>query len=165
MPPAVARSVPPAAAPWTAAGLPGGAARSEGLDRIGGRHRAERLPEYAARLVATVLVCEPNGEIRDLLARVIGRLGHEAVFPNEDGGAPGAVDVLVVEPGDPWALATARIVRLAQDGIPIVAPSIYPPTWHTRRLRPVAHLVKPFSLRRAGSGASYRPGGRQSVVS
>lgn len=92
-------------------------------------------------------MCEPQPEICSLLAHVIGRLGHEAGFPNEDGGIAGAVDVLVVEPGDPRALATAQIVTLEQEGVSIVCASIFPPGAYTRLLHPVAYLVKPFALR------------------
>lgn len=91
-------------------------------------------------------MCEPNEEIRTLLAHVIKRLGYEPVFPDEDGRSPVAVDVLIVEPGDPVALAAAQIVRLEQEQVPVVVASILPPTAHMLRLRPVAHLVKPFSL-------------------
>jgi DNA-binding response OmpR family regulator len=99
--------------------------------------------------MARILVCEPHSEVRSLLGHVVGRLGHEAVFPGEDGGAgfsDADVDVLVIEPADPRALAAAQILRLQREDIPIVCASIYPPSPHTRRLGPVAYLVKPFAL-------------------
>jgi DNA-binding response OmpR family regulator len=99
--------------------------------------------------MARVLICEPHAEVRSLLAHVVARLGHEPVFPPEDGaaGIPDAsVDVLVIEPADPRALASAQIVRLEREAIPIVCASIHPPSTHTRRLEPLAYLVKPFAL-------------------
>ncbi len=99
--------------------------------------------------MATILVCDPHAEVRTLLARVVARLGHEAVFPEEDGGSgfrDARVDVLVIEPADPRALAAAQILRLEREDIPIVCASIYPPSAHSRRLAPVAYLVKPFAL-------------------
>ncbi len=99
--------------------------------------------------MARILVCEPHPEVRSLLAHVVARLGHEAVFPPEDGGSllrEASVDVLVIEPADPRALASAQILRLEREGIPIVCASIYPPSSHTRRLDPLAYLVKPFAL-------------------
>jgi DNA-binding response OmpR family regulator len=99
--------------------------------------------------VARILVCDPHPEVRGFLALVVERLGHEAVFPEEDGGSGfrnAAVDVLVIEPADPRALGAAQILRLEREGIPIVCTSIYPPSSHTRRLEPVAYLVKPFAL-------------------
>jgi DNA-binding response OmpR family regulator len=99
--------------------------------------------------VPRILVCEPHEEVRTLLAHVVARLGHEAVFPQEDSGSgfrDDPVAVLVIEPADPRALATAQILRLEREEIPIVCASIYPPTAHSRRLEPVAYLVKPFAL-------------------
>ena len=99
--------------------------------------------------MARILVCEPHTEVRSLLGHVVGRLGHEAVFPGEDGDAGFRhvdVDVLVIEPADPRALAAAQILRLQREDIPIVCASIYPPSPHSRRLGPVAYLVKPFAL-------------------
>ena len=81
--------------------------------------------------MAKILVCEPHSEVRSLLGHVVGRLGHEVVFPEGDGGAgllDAAVDVLVIEPADPRALAAAQILRLQREDIP------------------VAYLVKPFAL-------------------
>lgn len=99
--------------------------------------------------MARILVSEPHPEVQGLLAHVVGRLGHKAVFPERNGGgalkAPSA-DVLVIEPADPHALALARTVRQRGEDTPIVCASIYPPSLETRRLAPVAYLVKPFSL-------------------
>ena len=100
--------------------------------------------------MATILVCEPHPEVRGLLTHVVRRLGHEAVFPGDNGAHPfGAVsaDVLVMEPADPGALAAARNLRRRHEAVPIVCASIYPPSPETVRLEPVAYLVKPFPLR------------------
>ena len=91
-------------------------------------------------------MCEPHPEVRGLLAHVVGRLGHEAVFPDGNGGDFLTVDVLVLEPADPRALAAARSFRRERENAPIVCASIYPPSAETRRLEPVAYLMKPFSL-------------------
>jgi CheY-like chemotaxis protein len=99
--------------------------------------------------VARILVCEPHPEVRSLLAHVVGRLGHEAVFPERNGGGSltaASADVLVIEPADPPALALARTLRQRQEDVPIVCASIYAPSLETRRLAPVAYLVKPFAL-------------------
>lgn len=99
--------------------------------------------------MARVLICEPNSEVRGLLAHVVTRLGHETVVPAEE-SQPGfdarAVDVLVIEPADPRALAAAQILRLQREDVPIVCASIHPPSSHTLRLEPVAYIVKPFAL-------------------
>jgi DNA-binding response OmpR family regulator len=101
------------------------------------------------RSVARILICEPHPEVRGLLAHVATRLGHDPFFP-EDNPAQrfdaDAVDVLLIEPSDPRALAAAQILRLQREDVPIVCASIYPPSSHTRRLDPVAYVVKPFAL-------------------
>jgi DNA-binding response OmpR family regulator len=99
--------------------------------------------------VARILICEPHSEVRGLLAHVAARLGHEPSFPEDEAGQrfdAKAVDVLVIEPADPRALATAQILRLQREEVPIICASIYPPSSHTRRLGPVAYIVKPFAL-------------------
>jgi DNA-binding response OmpR family regulator len=99
--------------------------------------------------VARILICEPHAEVRGLLAHVVTRLGHEPVVPADDsqpGFEAGAVDVLVIEPADPRALAAAQILRLQREDVPIVCASIHPPSSHTLRLEPVAYIVKPFAL-------------------
>ncbi|MGH3035499.1 MAG: hypothetical protein ACRDON_13230 [Gaiellaceae bacterium] len=99
--------------------------------------------------MAKILVCEPHEEVRELLGHVVARLGHEPVF-TPDGPHEAFdmhdVDVLLIEPADPRALAAAQILRLERERMPIVCASIYPPTPNTGRLDPVAYLVKPFGL-------------------
>jgi CheY-like chemotaxis protein len=99
--------------------------------------------------MARILVCEPHPEVRGLLTHVVERLGHEPVLPERNGGsspAAAAADVLVIEPADPHALDLARMLRQRREDAPIVCTSIYPPSLETRRLAPVAYLVKPFAL-------------------
>jgi DNA-binding response OmpR family regulator len=99
--------------------------------------------------VTRILVCEPHPEVRNLLVHVVKRLGHDAVFPEDsDNGLveAAAADVLVVEPADPHALATAQDFRREREDAPIVCASIYPPSAETHGLEPVAYLVKPFAL-------------------
>jgi CheY-like chemotaxis protein len=98
--------------------------------------------------VARILILEPHDEVRALLAHVAGRLGHEPVLPGADGGGgPDVrVDLVLMEPCDPRALALARTLRARDAELPIVCASIYPAAPQARSLRPVAHLVKPFGL-------------------
>jgi CheY-like chemotaxis protein len=95
-----------------------------------------------------VLVCEPHAEVRALLGHVVERLGHEVVFPT-DGRARarvGEIDVLVLEPADPDALALAESLRARKAGLPIVCASIHPESQRVQHLQPVAFLLKPFGL-------------------
>jgi DNA-binding response OmpR family regulator len=99
--------------------------------------------------VARILISEPHSEVRSLLAHIVTRLGHDPIFPTHDADVlfdAGAVDVLVIEPADPRALAAAQILRLQRDDVPIVCASIHPPSSHTLRMKPVAYIVKPFAL-------------------
>ncbi len=96
-----------------------------------------------------ILICEPQAEVRDLLAHVVERLGHEPVFPagRPDDAVPGGgVDIVLVEPADPAARVTAETLMRRQEGIPVVCASIDPDSGQARGLRPVAYLVKPFGL-------------------
>jgi len=90
-----------------------------------------------------VLISEPDPEVRDLLSRVVTRLGHEAVF---DGEAPETLDVIVLEPIDSAGLDRVRLIRKRCPEVRIVCASIEQPTEASSGLQPVAHLLKPFSL-------------------
>ena len=98
--------------------------------------------------MARILVCEPNSEVRALLAHVVARLGHEPCFVGNGAGdaLPDDADVLLVEPADRRALAAAQALRQRDDELPIVCTSIYPATRGAHGLRPVAYLVKPVPL-------------------
>jgi CheY-like chemotaxis protein len=93
--------------------------------------------------VARILILEPQPEIRDLVARVVTRLGHDAV---ETAESPSEIDAVVVEPESMRGLAVAQQFRLLDPDLPIVCTSIAPQTPATRELGPVAYLVKPFAL-------------------
>jgi DNA-binding response OmpR family regulator len=96
-----------------------------------------------------IMVVEPHAEVRALLGHVVERLGHEAVFPSGRRGEvlpDGDVDVLLLEPADPWARATAERLRHERSELPIVCASIYPDLAQLGGLRPCAYLVKPFGL-------------------
>jgi hypothetical protein len=85
--------------------------------------------------------------VRELLQHVVIRLGHEPVY--EDGtpnGSLGDVDVILLEPAHRPGLAAAKIVRLRDESIPVVCASIEPPDGSLAALKPVAYLLKPFSL-------------------
>ena len=92
-----------------------------------------------------ILICEPQSEVRALLAYV-ERLGHEPVFPADPKGndLPSA-DIILLEPADPDARATAEALLWGSGGIPVVCTSIYP-DFGQAGSRPLAYLVKPFGL-------------------
>lgn len=104
--------------------------------------------------MARIVIMEPSFEVRELFALVVMRLGHEAVcydnFRDESLEDADAVlldlDVLLVEPGSPSALAIAQQLRERLPALPIICASIYPRSPEVAALDPVAYLLKPFAL-------------------
>jgi hypothetical protein len=95
------------------------------------------------RAVARVLICEPDPEVRELLSRVVVRLGHEPLFDNAE-LAP--VDAIVLEPSHAPSVERAQAFRAVNGHTPIVCASIDLPDAGSHRLAPTAYLVKPFAL-------------------
>jgi CheY-like chemotaxis protein len=96
--------------------------------------------------MATVIVMEPHPEVRELLLRVVRRLGHDAVQADQSftpNGHP--VDAVILEPAHQAGLdAAAPLVR--EKGASLICVSIFPPSEQVRQLGPAAYLQKPFSL-------------------
>lgn len=93
--------------------------------------------------MARILVIEPHPEVRELLARVVGRLGHEVVPQIE--GELLDIDLVLVEPQAWGGVELARKVR-DETGAAVLCISVAPPSEETRALEPVSHMVKPFAL-------------------
>jgi CheY-like chemotaxis protein len=108
--------------------------------------------------MAKILIVEPHPEVRDLLVRVVARLGLDPVV-YDDQADLATIDVVLLEPVH-WG--AARIARSAQhtSGARIVCVSIAPPSEETLGLDPTAYLLKPFrlaELERAVLSALERP--------
>jgi hypothetical protein len=93
--------------------------------------------------VARILICEPHHEVRELLSRIVIRLGHDPVL--EDAQL-GPVDAILLEPAHAPSVERAAAFKAVDEETPIVCASIELPNAGTRRLSPVAYLVKPFAL-------------------
>ena len=93
--------------------------------------------------LARVLICEPHPEVRELLGRVVVRLGHE---PLHDDAELSPVDAIVLEPAHAPSVERAAAFRAVDEATPVVCASIELPHGGSRRLAPVAYLVKPFAL-------------------
>ena len=93
--------------------------------------------------MARVLICEPHPEVRELLCRVVIRLGHDPVLEDAE-LAP--VDAILLEPAHPPSVERAQAFRAANGETPLVCASIELPDAGSRQLGPVAFLVKPFAL-------------------
>lgn len=83
---------------------------------------------------------------------MVERLGYEPVFATGRGESLPAdeIDVLLVEPADSAALATAERALRRRRTIPVVCVSIDPALDGVELLRPLAYLVKPFGLAELG---------------
>jgi CheY-like chemotaxis protein len=99
----------------------------------GGAHH-----QYCA--MATVLLYEPDGALRDLLALQLTHLGHRIAERSEPH------TIAVIEPASPEGLRAARELRASEPSTPLVLVSVYPPSPETLELEAVAHLVKPVLL-------------------
>jgi CheY-like chemotaxis protein len=93
--------------------------------------------------MARVLICEPHPEVRELLCRIVARLGHDPVLEDAE-LAP--VDAILLEPAHAPSVERAQAFRATNGETPVVCTSIELPDAGSRRLGPVAFLVKPFAL-------------------
>ncbi len=95
--------------------------------------------------MGTVLILEPDAEVRSLYERAVSRLGYTAAFVNGNGLAElPRVDAVLVEPGSSHELTLALELRGQRPDLPIVCASIYPA--QSFGLGPVVYLEKPFKL-------------------
>ena len=93
--------------------------------------------------MARILIGEPSAEVRELLVRILARLGHEPLVPNPDGEQP-LPDIFLFEPEADEFLSLAATLRRRRPELPLVICSVCPPSAETRALAPVRHLLKPF---------------------
>jgi CheY-like chemotaxis protein len=95
--------------------------------------------------VGTILILEPDTEVRALYERAVVRLGYTAAFVNGYGlaGLPD-VDAVLVEPGSDRELELAQELRRDRPDLPMVCASIFPA--QSFGLGPVVYLEKPFKL-------------------
>ena len=95
--------------------------------------------------MATIGICEPDPEVRTILARAVSRLGHEPVEADPT-LSPAAVDLLIAEPGDDLARGTAMLFAHGAGRVPVVCVSVHPRELLRLSFAPVAYLVKPFAV-------------------
>ena len=93
--------------------------------------------------MAKVVVIEPHDEVRELIVRIVARLGHEPVRYRVEADLAGA-DILLVEPAATDGLRQAQSARSL--GVAVIFVSIFPPSDETRAVEPIAFLHKPFTL-------------------
>jgi two-component SAPR family response regulator len=93
--------------------------------------------------VATILIVDPDPATGSLLELLCLRLGHRPIGQRElaEGEEP---DLLLLEPMSRVGMRLARRLRSRHPQLPILCVSIEGPSWETRELEPVAHVMKPF---------------------
>jgi CheY-like chemotaxis protein len=96
--------------------------------------------------VASILISEPNVEVRALLELLLIRLGHHPLAPEEleDGAEP---ELILLEPASPAGVELAKRMQRRFERLPVVCASILPPGPEVQELEPVTYLVKPVRLR------------------
>ncbi len=96
--------------------------------------------------MARILVAEPDPDALALIQRAVAAAGHEAVLYRPGSELP-EVDVMLFEPGmGQRVIALAKVLASATPPVPVVVVSIQPPELSVHELRPVAYVLKPFSL-------------------
>ena len=96
--------------------------------------------------MARILVAEPDPDALALIQRAIAGSGHETVLYRPGSELP-EVDVMVFEPGmGQRVVALAKVLATASPPVAVVVVSIQPPELSVHELRPVAYVLKPFSL-------------------
>jgi hypothetical protein len=106
--------------------------------------------------MARILICEPVEETRELLERLVRRMGHDIVSLDE----LRTVDVLLFEPESRAGLALAKLLLEVRPEASLVACSAQPPRTQLTLPRLVASLLQPFSpadLARVLDGCSTQP--------
>ena len=95
--------------------------------------------------MARILIAEPEPDLRLLAEQAVLELGYEAVLLEaHTAGTP--VDVLLLATSAD-AVAIAQAHRRSDPALPIVCLGTLEATADIRRLEPVAHLLKPYTLR------------------
>lgn len=92
--------------------------------------------------MALVLIAELEPDLRLLAEQAVIELGHRPLLLDAHDGDT-RVDVLVLG-SHPCAIAQA--LRRRDPGLPIVSIGALPAATEVRALRPVAHLVIPYTL-------------------
>ena len=94
-----------------------------------------------------MLVLEPDDEVRELLRRVLVRLGHEALAPaTVPTGKLPDLNAVFLEPAWRPALELAQALKAKNARLPVVFESIELGSGREADLNPVRYLVKPFAL-------------------
>lgn len=96
--------------------------------------------------MARILLCEADPDVRQLLAVMLNRLGHEPTSIRPGEPALPEAELLVLEPAAPAYLELARDARTRMPTLPVVCVSVLPEEAQFLSLGPLGYLAKPFTL-------------------
>jgi CheY-like chemotaxis protein len=96
-----------------------------------------------------ILISEPHEDVRQLLVRMVSRLGHEPVLMTVP--APEqltSADILLVEPASPVSAVLAQAASIAVPALGLICASVSAPPAELTELGVEfdAFLVKPFTI-------------------
>jgi CheY-like chemotaxis protein len=98
--------------------------------------------------MARILICESHDAVRQMLERMVARLGHEPVAVRVPGPQElASADVFVLEPAAPIGVTMAQAASVIDPSLPLICASIAEPPAELAELAVVfaATLVKPFT--------------------
>ena len=108
--------------------------------------------------MASILISEPNAEVRALLELLVARLGHRPLRAEElEAGAE--PELILLEPASLAGVELAKRLRARLAHLPIVCASILPPGPEVDEIAPVTYLVKPVRLRELETAIAAALGG------
>jgi CheY-like chemotaxis protein len=99
--------------------------------------------------MARILICESHDSVRQLLERMVARLGHEPVAVRVPGPEElTSAEVFVLEPAAPVGATMAQAASIIDPSLPLISASVAEPPAEFGALGVVfaASLVKPFTL-------------------
>jgi CheY-like chemotaxis protein len=98
--------------------------------------------------MARILICESHDAVRQMLERMVARLGHEPVAVRVPGPQElASADVFVLEPAAPIGVTMAQAASVIDPSLPLICASIAEPPAELAELGVVfaATLIKPFT--------------------
>lgn len=93
--------------------------------------------------MARILIIDPDPTAAKLLEEFVVELGHQVAGPEDMASGLGP-DLVLLDPADNGAIASAAALREQSERLPIVCVSTHHPSEEVDALRPSAVLMKPF---------------------
>jgi CheY-like chemotaxis protein len=95
--------------------------------------------------MASILLSEPDPDVRRLLVVLLERFGHKAIVLDGGTSVPPPADLLLLEPFSASSLQQAEVARELDPTLPIISVSALPTAASFLALGPLSYLQKPFT--------------------